>query len=65
MAHVLNFREHILKLAKGCLNPKANIKSSMALKRQEYLAKAKTMFEELDLQWDLDELERLDTYTQI
>ena len=35
------------------------------IKGQEYIDKAKTMFVELDLQWDLNELERLDTYPQI
>jgi hypothetical protein len=29
------------------------------IKAEEYLNKAKTMFEEMDLQWDLDQLDRL------
>jgi hypothetical protein len=31
-----------------------------AIKADEYFPKAETMFEEMDLQWNLDELTKLD-----
>lgn len=33
------------------------------IKAEEYLDMARTMFEEMDLQWDLDQLERLSFYS--
>ena len=33
--------------------------SEFKLAAEEYLEKARTMFEEMDLQWDLDELDKI------
>jgi tetratricopeptide (TPR) repeat protein len=47
------------EVGKGLLEEKSKYKELNAIKAEEYLAKAKTMFEEMDLQWDLDQLERI------
>ena len=44
---------------KRLLEPKSNRKELDGIKAEEYLEKARVMFEEMDLQWDLDELEKL------
>ena len=44
---------------KRLLEEKSKYKELNGIKAEEYLAKAKTMFEEMDLQWDLDQLERI------
>jgi tetratricopeptide (TPR) repeat protein len=47
------------EVGKRLLEPKSKYKELDGIKAEEYLEKAKTMFEEMDLQWDLDELEKL------
>ena len=48
-----------LEVGKRLLEPKSKHKELDSIKAEEYLEKAKVMFEEMDLQWDLDELEKL------
>jgi len=54
-----------MEVGKRLLGPESKNKKFNDIEAQEYIDKAKTLFVEMDLQWDLDELERLDTYTQI
>jgi hypothetical protein len=54
-----------MEVGKRLLRPESKNKKLNGIKAQEYIDKAKTMFVEMDLQWDLDELERLNAYNQI
>jgi len=47
------------EVGKRLLEEKSKYIELNGIKAEEYLAKAKTMFEEMDLQWDLDQLERI------
>ena len=47
------------EVGKRLLEPKSKYKELDGIKAEEYLEKAKVMFEEMDLQWDLDELEKV------
>jgi hypothetical protein len=47
------------EIGKSLLDPKSNYKEWNGISANEYLEKARTMFEEMDLQWDLDELEKV------
>jgi hypothetical protein len=47
------------EIGKRLLEPKSKHKDLDGIKAEEYLEKARVMFEEMDLQWDLDELEKL------
>ena len=47
------------EVGKRLLEEKSKYKELTGIKAEEYLAKAKTMFEEMNLQWDLDQLERI------
>jgi len=47
------------ELGKRLLEPESKYKELDGIKAEEYLEKARVMFEEMDLQWDLDELEKL------
>ena len=47
------------EVGKRLLEPKSKYKELDGIKAEEYLEKAKAMFVEMDLQWDLDELEKL------
>jgi len=47
------------EVGKRLLEPKSNHKELDGIKAWDYLEKARVMFEEMDLQWDLDELEKL------
>ena len=47
------------EVGKRLLETKSKFKELDGIKAEEYLEKARTMFEEMDLQWDLDELEKL------
>jgi tetratricopeptide (TPR) repeat protein len=47
------------EVGKRLLEEKSKYKEPNGIKAEEYLAKAKTMFEEMDLQWDLDRLARI------
>ncbi len=47
------------EIGKRLLEPKSKYKSLNGIKAEAYLEKAKMMFEEMDLQWDIDELYKL------
>jgi hypothetical protein len=47
------------EVGKRLLESKSKHKELDGIKAEEYLEKARAMFEEMDLQWDLDELEKL------
>jgi hypothetical protein len=46
-------------VGKSHLEPKSKHKDLDGIKAEENLEKARVMFEDMDLQWDLDELEKL------
>ncbi len=46
------------EVGKRLLEPTSKYKDLDGIKANEYLEKAKVMFEEMNLQWDLDELEK-------
>jgi len=46
------------ELGKFLSDPKSKLKQFNSLSGKEYLEKARAMFEEMDLQWDLEELEK-------
>jgi len=48
-----------MEVGKRLLEPHSKYKELNGLGAEEYLNKARTMFEEMDLQWDLEELERI------
>jgi len=48
-----------LEIGKRLFDPKSRSKELNGITAQEYLKKARIMFEEMELQWDLDELERV------
>ena len=47
------------EIGKRLLEPNSKTKELNGITAEEYLNKAKTMFEEMDLQWDLDELDKV------
>ena len=47
------------EIGKRLLEPNSNYTSLNSISGETYLDKARTMFEEMDLQWDLEELERI------
>jgi hypothetical protein len=47
------------EVGKRLIEPTSKYKELDGIKAEEYLDKARTMFEDMDLQWDLDELEKL------
>ena len=47
------------EVGKRLLEPKSKYKELDGIKAEDYIEKARTMFVEMDLQWDLDELEKL------
>jgi len=47
------------QISKSLLAPESKYKEWNGIKAQEYLKKAKNMFEEMDLQYDLDELDKV------
>ena len=48
------------EVGKRLLEAGSKHKMLNGIKAQEYLGKARVLFEEMDLQWDLDELDRMD-----
>ncbi len=48
-----------METGKCLLKSESKLNSLNGIKAQEYLEMARSMFEEMDLKWDLDELERL------
>jgi len=47
------------EVGKRLLEPKSKYKSLNEVKAKEYLYRARTMFEDMDLQMDLDELDKI------
>ncbi|MBC2717770.1 MAG: AAA family ATPase [Desulfobacteraceae bacterium] len=47
------------EVGKRLLEPNSKTKELNNITAEEYLEKARTMFEEMDLQWDLDELDKV------
>jgi len=48
-----------MEVGRSLLDPKCNYKEWNGMSAQEYLNKARTMFQEMDLQYDLDELDKI------
>jgi hypothetical protein len=46
-------------VGKRLLEPKIKYKELNGIAAKEYLAKAETMFRDMDLEWDLEQLERV------
>ena len=46
-------------IGKSLLEPDSKFKKLYGITAEEYLEKARTLFEEMDLQWDLDELDKI------
>ncbi len=51
------------EVGKRLLEPKSNYKEWNGLSANEYLEKARAMFQEMDLQYDLDELDKISPHT--
>ena len=47
------------EVGKHLLEPNSNYKELNGITAEEYLDKARIMFKEMDLQWDLDELDKV------
>ena len=47
------------EIGKSLLKPDSRYKELNGITAEEYLEKARTLFEEMDLQWDLDELDKV------
>ena len=47
------------EIGKALLDPKCKYKEWNGITAREYLNKARTMFQEMDLQYDLDELDKI------
>ena len=47
------------EVGKSLLEPNSKYKELNGITAEEYLEKARTMFVEMDLQWDLDELDKI------
>jgi hypothetical protein len=45
------------------LDPKCKYKEWNGITAKEFLEKAKSMFQKMDLQWDLDELDKITANT--
>jgi tetratricopeptide (TPR) repeat protein len=48
-----------MEIGKRFLEEKSKYKELNGIKAEEYLEKARIMFQEMDLQWDLDELDKI------
>jgi class 3 adenylate cyclase/tetratricopeptide (TPR) repeat protein len=59
MNYRLELSRSYFEVGKRLLEPKSKYKELDGIKAEEYLEKARVMFVEMDLQWDLDELEKL------
>jgi hypothetical protein len=56
---LLELSRAYFEVGKRLLVPKSKYKELDGVKAEDYLEKARVMFEEMDLQWDLDELEKI------
>ena len=50
-----------MEVGKRLLDPQSRFKELNGIGAPEYLSKAETLFREMDLQWDLEQLERVRT----
>ncbi len=57
----LELSRSYFEVGKRLLEPSSKFTALNNIKAREYLEKAKNMFEEMDLQWDLDELDKVMT----
>jgi hypothetical protein len=48
-----------MEVGRRLLEPESRYKEFNRLKAEQYLEKAKAMFQEMDLLWDIDELAKL------
>jgi hypothetical protein len=48
-----------MEIGKRFLEDKSKYKELNGISAKEYLEKARTMFQDMDLQWDLDELDKV------
>ena len=48
-----------MEIGKRFLEEKSKYKELKGVSTEVYLEKARTMFKEMDLQWDLDELDKI------
>jgi hypothetical protein len=48
-----------MEVGKCLSEPESKYEELNGTSAKEYLSKARSMFKEMDLQWDLDELERI------
>jgi hypothetical protein len=48
-----------MEVGKRLLEPRSKYKELNGMTAEEYLQKARTMFEEMGLEWDLEELGRI------
>ncbi len=55
----LELSRTFMEVGKRLLEEKSKYKELNGITAKEYLKKAKVMFEEMDLQWDLAELEKI------
>jgi tetratricopeptide (TPR) repeat protein len=55
----LELSRSYFEIGKRLLEPGSKYKKLSGIKAEEYLEKARALFEEMDLQWDLDELDRV------
>jgi class 3 adenylate cyclase/tetratricopeptide (TPR) repeat protein len=62
MGSRLELSRTFFEVGKRLTEKKSKFSTLKKIKAEEYLVKARTMFEEMNLQWDLDLLERIFTY---
>jgi len=48
-----------MEVGKRLLEPKSKYRELNGISAKEYLEKAETLFEDMDLEWDLEQLERV------
>ena len=53
-----------MEIGKRLFEEKSRFHELSGIKAEEYLEKARTLFEEMDLQWDLDELDKIIAYSR-
>jgi len=61
----LEFSRTYAEVGKCLLEPKSKYKHLNGITAEEYLEKARVMFEEMDLQWDLEQLEKVKRGEQV
>ena len=59
MSTRLELSRTYFEVGKRLLEPKSKFKELNGITAEEYLEKARSMFKEMDLQWGLDELEKI------